>query len=77
MCLWRKKWGKKERNGEKKKGKGTGSCSPEGEHICWDLYLEAFISFLKAGILGEASGKGFSRIFISSPGVPYQDHGLH
>ena len=35
--------------------------------------LEAFISVLKAGILGE----GFSRISISSPGVPFQGRGLH
>ena len=37
------------------------------------LCLEAFISLLQAGILGE----GFSRIFINSPGVSFQGHGLH
>ena len=36
---------------------------------CWVLCLEAFISLLQVGILGEVSGKGFSRIFISFPGV--------
>ena len=40
------------------------------------LCLEIFISFLQEGILGEVSGKGFSRIFISFPGVPFQSYGL-
>ena len=31
---------------------------------------------LQAGNIGEVSGEDFSRIFISSPGVPFQGHGL-
>ena len=37
----------------------------------------AFTSLLQAGILGEVSGEGFSGIFISSPGLPFQGPGLH
>ena len=47
------------------------------ENEFWVLCLEAFLSFLQAGILGEVPGEAFSRIFVSSPGVPFQDHGLH
>ena len=39
--------------------------------------LESFVSLLQVGILGEVSGKGRSRIFISSPGVHFHVHGLH
>ena len=49
-------------------GNGEGY-SPEGEHVHWALFLEALFSLLQAGILGEVSGEGFSRIFISSPAV--------
>ena len=56
--------------GEEGKGKGTG-CSPEGEHACWVFCLESFLSFLQAEVLEEVSGKAFSRIIISSPGVPF------
>ena len=66
---------KKEVGEEEVKGMGVG-CSPEGE-LSWVLCLEAFNSFLQAEILGEVSGEVFSRIFISSPGVPVQGHGLH
>ena len=48
----------KEVGKREQKGNGAG-CSPEGECECWVLHL-------KAGILGEVSGKGFNRIFISS-----------
>ena len=48
-------------------------CSPEGKSRHLVLCLEAFISFLQVGTLGE----GFSGIFISSPDVLFQDGGLH
>ena len=35
----------------------------------WVLCLEAFVSPLQVGILGEVSGEGFSRIFISFTGM--------
>ena len=41
---------------------------------CWVLCLEAFISLLQAGILGnlgDVSGEGFSRIVICSPDAPF------
>ena len=57
------------------KGNGAGF-SPEGEHTGWVLCLE-FLCLLQAGNLGEVSGEGFSKIFISSPGVSFQRHGLH
>ena len=41
---------------EEEKRNGTG-CSPEGEPKCWVLCLEAFISLLQAGTLGEFSGR--------------------
>ena len=47
-------------------GNGLGG-SPEGE-VCWVLCLQAFIS-LAGGNLRGVSGEGFSRIFISFPGV--------
>ena len=62
--------------GEEGQGSGAGR-SPKGECMPWVLCLEAFIPFLQVGILGEVSGVGFSRICISSPGVPSQGHGLH
>ena len=62
--------------GEEGKGNET-VYSPEGQCVHWILCLEVFISLFKAGILGEISGAGFSRISISSPGVPFQGHGLH
>ena len=31
--------------------------------------LRVFICFLKAGILGEVSGEGLNRIFLSFPGM--------
>ena len=61
-----KKWG--ERNGEEGKGNGA-HAAPLGESTPWDFCLEAFIRFLQAGIIGEASGEDFSRILISSPGA--------
>ena len=61
---------------EERKGNVPG-CSPEGEGAPWVLCLEAFISFLQAGILGDVSRAVFSRIFISSLGVSFQGHGLH
>ena len=66
--------GEEEREGE---GKEMVCCIPEGQLKCWALCLEAFLSFLQARILGEVSGESFSRIFISSPAVPFQVHGLH
>ena len=39
--------------------------------------LSLYLSPLQAGILGEISGEGFSRMLISSPGVSFQGHGLH
>ena len=76
MCLWGKKVGRVGGSGAGGKGNGTG-CFPEGVNRGWVLCLEAFFSLLQAGILGEVSGEGFSRIFISSPGVSFQGHGLH
>ena len=38
--------------------------------------LEAFLSSLQVGILGEVSGEDLSRIFISFPGVIFQGCGL-
>ena len=46
-----------------------------GKGVSCVLCLEAFISFLPAGILEEVTGEGFSRIFISVPGVPFQAPG--
>ena len=52
--------------------------APQGEKQAASVCcLEAFISLLQAGILGEVSGEDFSKIFISSPGAPFQGHGLH
>ena len=62
--------------GEEGKGNGEG-CSQEGEFMCWVLCFEAFISFLQMRILGEVSRERFSRIFISSQGLPFQGHDLH
>ena len=61
--------------GKVREEEGTGNgagCSPDGDHACHILCLKAFISLLQAGILREAAGEGFSRIFISSPGVPFR-----
>ena len=68
----------KEEVGEEE-GKGSGvGCSPEGESSTGVvLCLQAFSSLLQAGILGEVSGEGFSSIFISSQGLPFQGPGLH
>ena len=69
----------KEVGEEEGKGNGKG-CSPEGQHVCasafWVLWLE-FFSLLQAGMLGEVSGEGFSRIFIRSPDAHFQGPGLH
>ena len=47
------------------------SCSLEGE-------LRLAESFpLQAGILGEVSGEGCSKVFISSPGVPFKGLSNH
>ena len=43
---------KKEAEEEGGKGHGSG-CSPEGESVHGVLFLEAFLSFLQARILGE------------------------
>ena len=40
------------------------------------FYL-SLISPLQVGILGEVSGEGFSRIFISSPNMLLQGRGLY
>lgn len=57
-------------HGGERKGNGLGF-SPEQEHT-----LEAFTSLLQAVILREVSGECFSRIFISSQGVPFGGHSL-
>ena len=62
MCLGRKKWAKK-------KGKGMVQVAPQRESMGWIFCLEAFLSLLQAGTLGEVSGKDFSRILISSLGA--------
>ena len=58
-----------------KEGKGNGmGCSP----LHWVLCLEFYsLSLFQAGILGEVLGEGFSRIFISFPGVLFQGHGFY
>lgn len=43
-----------------------------GNGLGWVLSLKAFIFLLQTGILGEVSGEGFSRTFISSPGVTFR-----
>ena len=51
----------------------------EGKGMALDIplsFLRVFIFRLQAGILGEVPAEGFSRIFISSPGVSFQGHGL-
>ena len=60
-----------------KNGKGMAPAAPQRDSTCWVLCLEGSLSLLQVGILGEVSGKGCSRIFISSPGVLSQGHGLH
>ena len=61
----------------KEEGNGNGlGCSPERKLTGWVLCPEAFFSLLQAEILGEVSGEGFRRIFISFLGVFLQDHGL-
>ena len=62
MCLW----GKKGKNGE--------GCSPEGAYS--GSFAIKLFSLLQVGTLEEVSGEGFSRVFISSPGGPFQGHGL-
>ena len=42
---------------EEEKGRGAG-CSLDGGIANWELCLEAFISFLQAGIFRKVSGKG-------------------
>ena len=60
-----------------KAGEGEGKGNGMGEHACGLLCLEACISLLQTGILGQVSLEGFSRTVISSPGVPFQGHGLY
>ena len=64
----------KEAGKEEGKGNGVG-CSPE-KHTPWVLRLEACLSLVKAGVLGQVSGEGFSRVYTISPGVAFQGHGL-
>ena len=46
--------------------------APQREYPGWVLNLKSFIIPLQAGILGEVSGEGFGRTFISSPGVTFR-----
>ena len=57
------------RGEEEGEGKGTVVASQRGPL--------GFLSPLQVGILGEVSREGFSRIFISFPGVLFQGCGLH
>ena len=62
---------------EERKGNGAGCRLIPRVHECRVLCFEAFSYFLQVGILGEVSRQVFSRIFINSPDVPFQGHGLH
>ena len=66
---------KKEVGEEEGKGNGVG-CSLEGEHLCTGSFVLIFY-FSLAGILGEVSGEGFSRISISSPSVFFHQCVFH
>ena len=58
----------------KKKGKGT--ASQKSACVLSPLFLGIYL--LQAGILGEVSGEGLGRIFISSAVCPVgKDPGLH
>ena len=54
------------------KGKGKRPGPPQRENWSLVLCLEAFISLLQVGILGELAGEGFSTVFLICPGVPFQ-----
>ena len=65
----------KELGEEERKGNGAGS---QRDRTGVGPSSEGFYLFLAGGnVRGGFSGKGFSRLFISSPGVPFQGHGLH
>ena len=66
--------GEEEREEE---GKGMAQAAPQREGGSWVHCLRAFISLLQVGILGEVSGEGFNRIFISFPGVLFQGCALY
>lgn len=51
-------------------------CFPEGDLVLV-LCVEGFYFSLAGRHLRGGPGEGFSRIFISFPGVPFQGSGLH
>ena len=65
--------GEEEREEE---GKGNGKGCSQRKSAGWLFCLYIFVSLLQAGILGEDSGEGFSRILIHFSGVLFQGHGL-